>query len=258
MEKSNTQINDKLVKNKIYKEKALGVGTFFGGPLVSGYLLAENFKALGQFEKVKPTWIITILATIIIFGGAFLIPENVNIPKQIIPITYTIIALGLFKKYQAEGINTRLKEGGIIYSWWRVFGVSIVGLIISAAPFVGLVYTADAIDRANVSTKTYGLTVKHEIDFDKTNISEEEIDEIADGFIDATFFDLSVAKYVYVFKNGNTYEISIAVVKGLENDPEGLQHFIILRDQLDRYLLTKDVEFKLAVDYLDNVVKVLK
>lgn len=102
------------------------------------------------------------------------------------------------------------------------------------------------------------MTVKHEIDFDKTNISEAEIDEIADGFIEIGFFDLSIAKYLYIAKNENTYEISISVIKGIENDPEGLQHFMTLRDQIDRYLITKDVEIKLTVDYLDNVVKVLK
>lgn len=254
----NKTTDNKPTIGKVYKDKAFLVGAFLGGPLVAGYLFSENFKALGQSERIKPTWIITILATVVIFGGAFLIPENVNIPRQLIPIAYTIIALSLFKKYQEKNISTYIKEGGIIFSWWRVFAVSIVGLIITIIPFFGLVYTADAIDQANISTKTYGLTVKHEIDFDKTNISEAEIDEIADGFIEIGFFDLSIAKYLYIAKNENTYEISISVIKGIENDPEGLQHFMTLRDQIDRYLITKDVEIKLTVDYLDNVVKVLK
>lgn len=38
---------------KLYKDKAIYLGTFIGGPLVAGYLIAENFKQLGQLGKVK-------------------------------------------------------------------------------------------------------------------------------------------------------------------------------------------------------------
>ena len=90
-------IEDKIQKGKIYKDSAFWVGTFLGGPLVAGYLFSENFKILGKPEKVKTTWIYAILATILIFGSAFLIPDTVDIPNQIIPLAYTAIAYGLFK-----------------------------------------------------------------------------------------------------------------------------------------------------------------
>ncbi len=243
---------------KIYKDKAFWVGTFLGGPLVAGYLFAENFKAFEQPEKVKPTWIITIIATIVIFGGVFMIPENINIPNQIIPIAYTAIAFGLFKKYQEEKAAKHIKQGGLIYGWGKVIGIGIIGLLITTVPIFTFAFLSDSIGQANLSTKTYGVTVKHEIDFDKSNISEEEVDKIAEGFRETGFFDLSVAKYVYVVKNGSKYEISISVVQGMENNPEALQSFVELRDQMDSYLPNNKVEFKLVVHYLDNVVKVLK
>ena len=102
------------------------------------------------------------------------------------------------------------------------------------------------------------MNVKHEIAFDGENISEKEIDKIAEGFRETGFFDLSVSKYVYAEKNENNYEISIPVIEGIANDSNQLQPFIYLRTQMDEYFPKNNVEFKLSVDYLDNIVKVLK
>ena len=44
----------------------------------------------------------------------------------------------------------------------------------------------------------------------------------------------------------------------MANDSNQLQPFIYLRTQMDEYFPNNIVEFKLTVDYLDNVVKVLK
>ncbi|WP_027420719.1 hypothetical protein [Crocinitomix catalasitica] len=254
----NETIDTTIPTEKIYKDRAFWLGTFLGGPLVAGYLFAENFKALGQSEKVKPTWIITILVTVLIIGGIFLIPDDINIPNQVIPIVYTAIAYGLFNKYLKDKVDEHIKQGGLIYNWGRVILVAIIGLLITIAPVFAVAYTSDTIEASNISTKTYGTTAKHEIDFDNSNITDTEIDEIAEGFRVIGFFDLSVAKYVYAVKNGYTYEISISVIEGIENDPEMLQAFVELRNQLDDYLTNNNVEFKLVVDYLDNVVKVLK
>jgi hypothetical protein len=254
----NETIDETIPKGKIYKDKAFWVGTFLGGPLVAGYLFSENFKALGQPEKVKPTWIITIIATVVIFGGIFLIPDNINIPNQIIPIAYTAIAFGLFKNLLEEKAKNHINEGGLIYNWGRVIVVGIVGLLITILPIFAIAYTSDTIDQANISTKTYGAVVKHEIDFNKTNITEREIDKIANGFIESGFFDLSVAKYVYVLKNSDKYEISISVIQGMENDTEALQPFVDLRTDMDNYFLDNRIEFKLVVDNLENIVKTLK
>ena len=53
-------------KQKIYKERAIWVGSFIGGPLTAGYLIAENFKAFNKLEKARKTWIFTWIATALI------------------------------------------------------------------------------------------------------------------------------------------------------------------------------------------------
>lgn len=256
----NESIDAEIPAGKVYKDKAFWTGTFLGGPLVAGYMFAENFKALGQDSKVKSTWIITILSTLAIFGIVISIPENINLPNQVVPIAYSAVAYGLFTKLQGEKVTQHMEKGGSVKSWWNVILIGIIGLIVTMTPFATYVLASDATTSkpTNITTKAYGNTVQHEIDFDPSNVSEQEIDEIADQFRATGFFDISVAKYVYVLKNGKTYELYTSVVSGTENNPEDLQPFIELRDQMDQSLPKMEVEIKLVVDYLDNVVKVLK
>jgi len=242
---------------KIYKDRAIWLGTFLGGPLAAGYLIAENFKAFNDKDKAKKTWVYAILATIIVFGGVFMIPENVKIPNQIIPLIYTAIAYYLVQYFQGQNISTHINSGGQLFNWWRTIAVGIIGLAITIIPIFGFALLSDSIENASISTKTYG-TIKHEIAFDKSNISEMEVNKIADGFTKMTFFDDEVAKYVYAKKDNDIYELYLSVVDGIANDSQALQPFIELRTELQTLFPSNKIVFKLVVDDLDNVVKTIQ
>ena len=127
---------------KLYKDRTIYIGTFLGGPLVAGYLAAQNFKQLGQTDKVKTTWAIAILATIIIFGGVFLVPDTAKVPNYIIPLIYTGIAQFLVQKYQGLSIKTHIAAGGQTYSAWRAVWIGLAGLVILIAIiFVIILFT---------------------------------------------------------------------------------------------------------------------
>jgi hypothetical protein len=89
-----TENNTKDIK--LYSSKAISGATFLGGPLVAGYLIGENFKALDKPNEGRNSLIIGIISTIILFGGIFMVPENMidKIPTQLIPIVYTGIIWG--------------------------------------------------------------------------------------------------------------------------------------------------------------------
>jgi len=123
--------DNETTTQKIYKEKAIWVGTFLGGPLVAGYLISENFKVFDQHERARKAWIYSIIVTAIIFGGVFLIPDNVKVPNQIIPLIYTFIAYQFVQIYQKAKITTHINAGGQVYSWWRTIGVALIGLLIT-------------------------------------------------------------------------------------------------------------------------------
>ena len=242
---------------KIYRNNAIWIGTFLGGPLAAGYLIAENFRAFNEPDKVKKTWIYTILATVVIFGVAFLIPENIKFPNQIIPFFYTAIAYVLVEYFQKQNIETYVNNGGELFGWGRTIVVGIIGSAITVIIILSAVFLFDSIDNASLTAKNYG-TMKHEIVFDKSNITETEVDKLADGFIKTTFFDELGTKHIYAKKINNTYELSIYVIDGKINSEEILQSFAYLRDVMQSLFPSNKIVFKLVVGSLDNVVKIIE
>lgn len=245
---------DEVPTEKIYPEKAISVGTFLGGPLVAGYLMAENFKVFGEFEKAKKTWIITIFSTILIFGLIFLIPESVAIPNVVFPLIYMAIAVYLTKRFQEQKINKHIENGGEEVNWWRTMGISFIGCVVTVAVIMGISFLNEAASgRLTESTKKYG-TMNHEIAY-QSNINEHEVDKIAHSFQKGTFFDEALTKYVYLEKINNNYEISISCNESITTDISSYQAFIALKNEMQEDFPNNKIIFKLVVDDLDNVVK---
>ena len=125
---------------KLYKDQSIYVGTLLGGPLVASFLIAENFKNLGQRKKVKATWAIGVAATVTIFWIAYSIPSNIKIPNFLIPLVYSVIAQNLVKHFQGKEIKAHLASGGQVYSVWHAVLAGLVGLIILLVIILGMTY----------------------------------------------------------------------------------------------------------------------
>ncbi|HTE34636.1 MAG TPA: hypothetical protein VK666_29860 [Chryseolinea sp.] len=128
---------------KLYSNRSIYIGTFLGGPLAAGYLIAENFKALGQPDKIRNTWIIAILATIAIFVAAFLIPGLEKIPPYIVPLIYTTIAQFILQRLQGPSIKLHDEKGGFFFSVWRAVLIGIIGVAITIAIAVVVLLVTD-------------------------------------------------------------------------------------------------------------------
>jgi len=246
-------INNQTPATKIYKDNAIYVGTFIGGPLFAGYLIAENFKAFDEYGRAKKTWFFSIIFTILIFGGVFLIPDDVKIPNQIIPIIYTGITGYLVKHFQGKNIETHINSGGELFSWRRTIGVGIVGLALIILALCAIVILTEKATTTE-TTKTFGV-MKHEIAYDKDNIEEIEVDKLADGLVKTMFFDEAITKYVYVKKINSSFQISISCDKSVTNSAETEEPFVQLRKELQVLFPDNEIVFNLVVGDLDNIVK---
>jgi len=238
---------------KIYKDTAVRVGTFLGGPLIGGYFMAENFKAFNEPEKARKTWIYTIIATIVIFGIAFLIPGNGRSGAFIIPLLDAWAAFYLVQHYQGANIAAHVSAGGEVYNWGRVIVVTIIGLAITFAALVVIVYATGTVT-SNETIKTYGAA-QNEIHFDKTNISATEVDQIGKGLTDIGLFGSSTKIFTYAKKSGSDYEISISCNDKVKTNPAIVQAFTQLHTRMQAKFPQNKIIFNLVVDDLDNVVK---
>lgn len=249
---------NKQIGVKIYKKNAITVGTFLGGPLVAGYLFSENFKSFDEIEKVKPTWYISITTLLITVLIIALIPEDIKIPNQLFPLIHLGIVYGLFATYQEERVKEHIAANGPVYSWWRVIGISLIGLCITIGIAFSGIFIFEADTLLNNTVKTYGTTVQHEIEYNQKNITEAEIDNIAAGFTESAYFGTTIPKYIYVEKEGEKYIIFLPITSQVDVNQEVIQFFEELKTQMDDFLPNHKVEFRIVVDFLDNVVHEIK
>ncbi|MBD1366062.1 hypothetical protein IDJ77_19785 [Mucilaginibacter sp. ZT4R22] len=124
------------VDEKIYTVKQIQVATFLGGPLVAGYLIANNFRAFNEYDKAKKAWLIAIAATVAVFALIFVIPESVKIPNIAFPLIYSWATYILVTKYQAQQMKEHIRAGGQSYNWGRAIVVALIGVAVTVVLLV--------------------------------------------------------------------------------------------------------------------------
>ncbi|MEM5564757.1 hypothetical protein WNY78_06560 [Psychroserpens sp. AS72] len=142
MTETETIINNKTKDIKLHSTRAIGGATFLGGPLAAGYMINENFNALNKPDEGRKSLIIGIIATIVLFVGIFLVPEDIidKIPSMIIPLIYTGIILWIVERKQGVILKNHKENGNSFFSGWRAAGIGFVSLLIIGIGLFGYAY----------------------------------------------------------------------------------------------------------------------
>lgn len=127
---------------KLYSQKAIGLATFIGGPIAAGYLIRENYLSLDKPDEGKNALLISIVATVLLFTGIFMIPESImdKVPNQIIPMIYTGIIYLIVEKIQGELLNKHKENEYAFYSRWNAAGIGLISLVILLSGIFGYLY----------------------------------------------------------------------------------------------------------------------
>jgi hypothetical protein len=133
---------DPSITHKLYNERSVLIGTFIGGPLVAGYLIAQNFKALDQPGDSKKTWGLVVLAFLFLFASAF-IPVLDKLPAFVYSAIFCILAHNATRKFQGKQIVAHQTNGGQLYSTSRAVGIGLISLVVMLALVFGLMYLGE-------------------------------------------------------------------------------------------------------------------
>lgn len=134
MDLTGQYISHKIDLSKIYSRKSICLATLFGGPLVAGYLIAENYKSFNKFGLAKRTWSITIVVAIVLYFIFCSVSQSNKIPVFIIPVAFSLITAYVVQRFQGDQIESHLDAGGDAYSIWRALAISLIGLLIMLIP----------------------------------------------------------------------------------------------------------------------------
>mgnify|MGYP003635669265 CR=1 FL=1 len=137
-----TEIDNSTKDLKFYSNKSIGLSTFLGGPLAAGYLIRENYRSLNKPDEGTKAMYAGIIATIVIFGGIFMIPDAVmdKLPNQIFPAIYTSIIYLIVEKIHGPLLKQHEENGYTFYSGWKAAGVGGVSLVFMVAGIFGFAY----------------------------------------------------------------------------------------------------------------------
>ncbi len=143
--KEQQQVDNVLAnQGKVYEERKVYIATFIGGPLVGGYMIANNFKCFGDLKRVRQTWIFTAVIVLFLLIGGFLLAKS-KVPRLSIPFVYSFLAYVIAKYYQEKQINRHLDQGGGWYGWGRTILVALIGLAITMLLSFGILLALDPI-----------------------------------------------------------------------------------------------------------------
>ncbi len=238
---------------KLYEDRQVWVGSMLGGPMAAGYFVAQNFRRLGESQKAKISVIVGFLVTVFVFGIGFVVPIPDKFPNMAFPLAYTVAAYVIVKTYQSERISKHIESGRQIESWWKTIGISIGILLLTVVPIMGLGFLTLP---AEIS-KTFGKT-NNEITYQEGNISENEVDAIAEATKTTWFFGDESKGYLYVVKSGNEYQLSINFTSAGQMDSKTVENFRLLRNDIQEFFPNYKIVINLTVDTLDNVIKRLE
>jgi len=119
---------------RLYTISGIGWVTFLGGPLAAAYLLAHNFRALGQPEHARRTQFGALAVLVVLFGVLALLPQRIAEFKWLqlaVAGAWTAAAGGIAEVYQAAAIRAHVKAGGREGSGLVAIGVMIGGLALT-------------------------------------------------------------------------------------------------------------------------------
>jgi len=178
---------NKTIGLKFYSKKAIGIATFIGGPLAAGYLIRENYLALNEPDEGKKSIIFGIISTIIIFSGAYMVPEHIidKIPSQLLPFIYTAIIFWIVDKIHGDILNQHKEHNNEFFSSWRAAGVGLISITIILVGMFGFVYlTPDSTDIYNKELIKFStneaetLVFYDHLDSNQTYTLTQELDNI--------------------------------------------------------------------------------
>lgn len=250
-----TFLEDKIPAKKIYADWAIWVGSFLGGPLVAAYFINENFKVFGEREKIWKTWVAAIAMTALVLTTLF-IPLFDQVPGFFYYASYAITAVIFVRIFQRNKIDAHIAGGGKLFGRGRIIGISLLGGLIAAIPFFGAAYLAEGVFNTQAA-KTYG-TLNHEVQFDKNNITEAEVDKIADALTKTTFFDREKQKFVDVKKVDGGYELNIYCSETIKKDRGAVDWFVKLRGDMQKLFPSDKIVINLMIGTPDNLFKRLE
>ncbi|ABD80901.1 hypothetical protein [Saccharophagus degradans] len=126
----------------LFKLVGIGLATAFGSVIAGGYLMARNYKSMGEHRNARSAIIYSAVGFVAIMLLAAFIPESWNVSNTVFTVTQIIVMVQLAKRYQGAALDAVKTSNGSFQSNWKAFGISLLFLLFIGVVVFGVVFAA--------------------------------------------------------------------------------------------------------------------
>ena len=213
--------------------------TFVGSPLAGAYMLAQNFRRLDAPKKSTMALVLGTLSTIALFFIGYFLPDGFL--NALLPASYTGAMAALARNRQGTAIQDHFARGGVKASFGHAALVGTISLVLVVVVFFSVVLS--------IPEDKVVFGPNDEVYFQE-GATEQDARTFGKFMQDAELFTGDSAFSIYLERKGTTTVVSFVVVDGTWNDPEMVEAFQDVTNQLSGEHVFEDVEVKLIDEWL--------
>lgn len=127
---------EKPPEYKLYTPKGVMIATFFGTAIAGGYLIAKNYKRLGNDSGAWQAMFYSLLVVIGSFIVGSFLPDNFPSMAVSVPVLF---GMGVVMKHrQGAALEQHLQNHGQYESCWKAWGISLLFMVAIALILVAI------------------------------------------------------------------------------------------------------------------------
>ena len=163
----------------LYSRGQIGLVTFLTGPVAGGWMIAQNWKRLGEPRKYRNVLVGSIAVTGLLLAAAFLVP---SLPSSTLPLAGLCAIFGLAAQ-QRYAFDDHVARGGPRASHGRAAAVGAISLVALLAVVFGGGVAVFYIDEAPEITVGPG-TVRYSAGATEADARAVGQELVAEGYLD--------------------------------------------------------------------------
>jgi hypothetical protein len=209
----------------MYSPGQIAAATFLGSPIAGGWLLALNYKRLGESRSARAAIGLSVLAMAALIASAFVVPDRAMSSLGIIPV---VVMYWIAKSLQDAGYQRHLARLGRTGSNWHVLGIALASLAICGGTIFGAVVgyeSWNAPDEIMVGSSSVLYT---------RGATRAEAEAVGDALVGFPYFRSGTAWTVEVARDHGRHVVVFVVQDFVFGDDQAQQAFHELADELSR------------------------
>ena len=197
----------------LFDANAVGTATFFGTPVMGCYLMAVNYRRLGQAGRAATTLILGIAVTGLVILLGWNLPQPADLPIALVLVFATRWSA---QTLQGAAVKDHVQRGGRVGSRWTAFWAGTAFLVVLFAVILVAVYIAN--QRTGVVIGT-----KDEV-FYSGSATKDDAQALGNALKTIGYFTDKGAN-VFVVKGKDGTIVSFVVADGAWNNPAMVADF---------------------------------